>query len=214
MSQQTVLYLVRHGESVANRDKIVSGHFDTPLSEEGKKQAAQTAELLSHITFDLAYSSDLKRAIETAKIIFGKAPHHTRRLHKLRERTFGTLEGGPGQKLKDLIEKYQSAYEALSPEERWRFSYAPDMESNHQVAERFMSAVEEITRENLGKTILIATHGGCIRLTLIKLGYATDLELPGGSFANAGFIKLMYKNGTFRLGDVYGVTKFPVTSAK
>ncbi len=208
MSTKTTIYLVRHGESVANRDKIISGHFDTPLSEEGKKQAAKTRDELAHIQFDQAYSSDLIRTVETAEIIYGKSPHDSRRLIKLRERTFGELEGKPNKHLVDLVEKYRVEYEAMSPEERWQFSYAADMESNHVVAERFLAAVEEIAQENPGKTILIATHGGCIRLTLIKLGYGNDLELMrSGVFANAGYVELIVDKGKFVIGKVVGVKK-------
>ena len=60
-----ILFLVRHGQSVANVTKIYSGHNDVPLTEEGRAQAVALRPVLSELTFDRVYSSDLSRAIDT-----------------------------------------------------------------------------------------------------------------------------------------------------
>lgn len=58
------LYLIRHGETEENKNSIVQGHLDTVLNEDGREQARIVAKALQDIPFDLAYTSDLKRAAE------------------------------------------------------------------------------------------------------------------------------------------------------
>lgn len=59
---QARVYLVRHGETDANRNKIIQGQLDTPLNEIGLEQAALVARALRTVKFDAALSSDLSRA--------------------------------------------------------------------------------------------------------------------------------------------------------
>jgi bisphosphoglycerate-dependent phosphoglycerate mutase len=56
------VYLVRHGETDANREGIIQGQMDTPLNNRGEQQAKLVGEALRSIPFDTAYSSDLARA--------------------------------------------------------------------------------------------------------------------------------------------------------
>jgi broad specificity phosphatase PhoE len=95
MNKTTRIYVVRHGESVFNRDEIVSGHVDPELTDAGRKQVEATKQKLANVRFDEAYSSDLQRAIETAEIIYGKAVPKPNRWPKLRERDFGDYDGQP-----------------------------------------------------------------------------------------------------------------------
>ena len=64
------IYLIRHGESVANAAGIYQGQsFDTPLTVTGQKQAQVLAQITNQLPVDKIYSSPLKRTIETAAII-------------------------------------------------------------------------------------------------------------------------------------------------
>jgi hypothetical protein len=71
---QTRVYIVRHGETEENKQKIIQGHLDTILNSEGERQADLVAKALKDISFDVAYSSNLKRATDTAKRIL---VHHS-----------------------------------------------------------------------------------------------------------------------------------------
>jgi broad specificity phosphatase PhoE len=64
------IYIVRHGESVANEKKIVCGQSDYPLTNLGKNQILRSRDSLASIEFNQLYSSPLKRATETAQILF------------------------------------------------------------------------------------------------------------------------------------------------
>jgi len=63
------IYIVRHGETEENKQKIIQGHLDTALNFEGERQADLVAKALKDIPFDACYSSDLRRAVDTAKRI-------------------------------------------------------------------------------------------------------------------------------------------------
>ena len=210
MSSITKIYVVRHGQSVYNRDGIVSGHVDPVLTEEGRQQAAATKQRLKHVAFDEVYSSDLQRAVETASIIFGAPVPKSHQLFALRERSFGDYDGRPSAHLEELRAGNRSHIEQLTDEELWRYSHHPTIESDHEVSVRFVEALAEIAQSHPGKTILVGAHGGTIRTSLIKLGYATAKELPGGSFDNAGYVELIYQGGEFSVGEVVGANRLGV----
>lgn len=204
----TILYVMRHGETTDNRDDLTSGHVDPELTEEGSRQAAAVREKLSHIHFDEVYSSDLKRAANTAAIVYGEEVPSHHRLFELRERNYGSIDGTPNENLNNLRAKHQPKYESLSEEDRWKYMHAEDMESDHEVAERFVKGIKKIAEDNLGKTVLIAAHGGVMRILLISLGYGTTREIPfGGSFENGGFVKLIYDGTSLKVDEVEGLIK-------
>ena len=64
-----MIYIVRHGETDWNILKKLTGQTDIPLNLNGIKQAKEVREKLKNIKFDYVFSSPLKRAYETAKII-------------------------------------------------------------------------------------------------------------------------------------------------
>ena len=68
------IYIVRHGETEENRQGIVQGHLDTSLNSEGERQSDLVAKALKDVPFDTCYSSDLQRAVETAKRVL---VHHS-----------------------------------------------------------------------------------------------------------------------------------------
>ena len=89
----TTLYLVRHGETVDNVRQIMQGQTQGELTENGILQARQVAEDLKDIPFDAIIASDLKRSIDTARII--AAPHQleVQTTSLLRERDWGGFTG-------------------------------------------------------------------------------------------------------------------------
>jgi len=86
-------YLVRHGETLWNRQLKYQGQSDVPLSDEGRAQAKILSERLKNEKIDVIYASDLGRTIETAEII---AKHHGLEVittPMMRELNFGLWEG-------------------------------------------------------------------------------------------------------------------------
>jgi broad specificity phosphatase PhoE len=89
------LFLARHGESVANQQKLICGQLDMPLTEKGRNQAQWLCDVLKTETLSAIYASSLSRAVETAR---PTAEYHgitIQALDNLKEIHFGVLQGKP-----------------------------------------------------------------------------------------------------------------------
>ncbi len=85
------LWLVRHGETDSNKKRRIQGHSDVALNALGLEQAKKLAKRIGHLEFDEIYSSDLNRALTTAKTVY---PNKEISLDKrLREINLGDYEG-------------------------------------------------------------------------------------------------------------------------
>lgn len=87
---QVIVWLVRHGETVWNAQRKISGWVDVELSERGQQMARNLRTRLQPEEFEGVWSSDLRRAVDTAELAYGRP---TRRDRRLRELDFGPLEG-------------------------------------------------------------------------------------------------------------------------
>lgn len=204
MTHRTRLFLVRHGESELNSKGIITGQLDPPLTVEGRRQAFDTKTKLSDVKFDAVYSSDLKRAIETGEIISGASIPRANKLSSLRERTFGSLEG-----MSEELQKPGTEHKSAVPHEKaWHYRNVPDMESDYDLNERFMTGLKAIADANEGKVILVAAHGGPIRTVLMNLKKLTNKNLPAGSFRNAGYVELEYDGRNFAVVHIVGANIF------
>ncbi len=96
------IILIRHGQSEGNKSKIWQGYRPSSLTKKGRKQAKKVAEYVQNEKIDYIYSSDLKRALETAEIIAEKFPNISFDTNPLlREAYLGELEGQPHSVLPD-----------------------------------------------------------------------------------------------------------------
>ena len=194
MENQTKIILIRHGQSIGNATKTILGHTDLDLTSQGYLQAKTTAEFLINEKIDVIYSSDLKRAMNTA------IPHA--KLHnlevipnkKLREMYVGAWEN---MKIDDIIEKWgREMYEIDWFGNFGTFRF-PEGESIKEGGERFYSEVKAICEANVGKTILISAHAAVIRAfwaIISNIAWENIAsQLPFAS--NASFSVAYYENG-------------------
>ena len=156
------LWLVRHGETPASRDRRLAGWTDVPLTDEGERQARALRPHLAEQRFESVWASDLDRALSTARLAWGE-PRQDRRL---REMSFGELEG--------------LAWQALSPEQQEalaRFSgfSAPGGESFDALRARVLALLDSL---GPGRHLLF-THGGVVRLLSREAG--EDAFVPTGT---------------------------------
>lgn len=89
----TKLYLVRHGETVANKAHILQGQADGELNDTGRRQAGEVRKKLNGAEIDVYVASDLQRAVETCKIIAGTEHDNLVTTPLLRERDWGSFTG-------------------------------------------------------------------------------------------------------------------------
>ena len=155
----TKLIFIRHGESEGNRQNVFNGHSDFELTELGMKQAERTAQYLDTYKIDAIYSSDLKRAFQTASAVAKRKNLEIIKDSNLREIYGGKFESVLYQSLQDIY-----------PEEFYLWkndmgnSRCPGGESVRELLERVNNAVLKIAESNHGKTVLIATHATPIRV--------------------------------------------------
>ena len=95
---KSILYFVRHGETEANRDGILQGHSDFPLTDKGRSEAERVGVALSTLKFSKVFASDLKRVVTTSEILLAQSSTYKPDLEAiqfnplLREMAFGVRE--------------------------------------------------------------------------------------------------------------------------
>ena len=189
----TTIYLIRHGESIGNANRIYLGHTDLDLSERGFLQAEETAKALSDVPFTAVYTSDLLRARHTAE------PHAKMRgievvpTKDLREMSVGKWEGC---KVDDLVldERFIKG---------WRENFGlftfPGGENVGAAADRIFNKITEIAKNHDGETVAVVFHAAALRAFWCKvLGapkeeWATTISFP----TNASYSIVEYENGAF-----------------
>lgn len=139
------LFITRHGTTKDNKKRIIQGHTPGELTDEGKLQADLLGMRLSSEHIDMIYSSDLKRAHETAMIIADHVPDARLETdERLRERDFGHATGTkiPTSGWDDFEKKY-----------------AGHMETMEEVRIRLESFFSEIISLHPDDTVLVVSHG-------------------------------------------------------
>lgn len=189
------LYLVRHGETDWNKERRMQGKSDIPLNDFGRKLAYDTREGLKDVSFDIAYTSPLIRAKETAQIIIGDRKIPLIEDDRIQEMGFGEFEG---------LSCSEKGYNIPDPEFR-NFFEAPEKyhppkggESYQDMLERLQSFLTELYQQEEGKeqTVLVATHGAALRgmLVLIK-GLPIEKYWVGGVHKNCAVSIIDVKDG-------------------
>jgi probable phosphoglycerate mutase len=156
------LWLVRHGETPASRGRILAGWTDVPLTGRGEAQAVALRTSFADTPFDGVWSSDLARAVSTARLAWGE-PSQDRRL---RELAFGELEGVEFAAIDTPVREALLRFEGFA---------APGGESFDEFEDRVMSFVDELPP---GRHALF-THGGVVRL--LARGLGEDRFVPTGT---------------------------------
>lgn len=137
---KTILYLARHGETVDNANKIMQGQTQGQLNETGVSQAQELAKEMERVNVDVFLSSDLKRSVDTCKIV--AEPHHAEVMTTplLRERDWGSFTGRYIPDLKN---------------EPW----PSDVESLEALKTRAKAFLDYVKENFSGKTVFAVGHG-------------------------------------------------------
>ncbi|MFN8376127.1 MAG: histidine phosphatase family protein [Anaerolineae bacterium] len=163
MNVERVL-LIRHAETDWNAQGRWQGHEPVPLSEKGRAQARKLAEHLSTRPIGSVYTSDLPRALETATALaeaLGVDPFLDKRL---REWHLGIFQGLTRS---EILEKYPTEFEENRQD---YFDYViPSGESRRQLQARVYEAWQQIIKDGVGPEIALVSHGGTLKMLLLKL---------------------------------------------
>lgn len=161
---KTTIMLIRHGETEWNILGKFQGSTDIPLSNEGIRQAFMLKERLKS-DFDYIFSSPLKRAYETAKILCDESGKQVSIAEEIREINFGKWEG---LTVKGIAEKYPDIFKEWRNDKREGKFCGGDM-STLNASIRAKNCIMEIANKHKGKKIVIVAHGGIIKAGLIGI---------------------------------------------
>ena len=169
------LYLVRHGQSVGNEKQLCFGRSDHPLTELGREQARQAAQMLKEVNFTRCVSSDLIRAWDTARICAEGRGVEVEAAPALREQDMGDLED---LTFAQALERCGEAFARMLAD--WTRVDPPGGESVAHMKERIGQCVDGIVRR--GEDTLIVAHNGSLSLILSHFGLANEDELMDHKF--------------------------------
>ncbi|MGZ4032515.1 MAG: histidine phosphatase family protein [Tumebacillaceae bacterium] len=163
MTQPTKFTLVRHGETIWNREMRLQGSRDIPLSDVGLRQAEAVAKRLQNEPHHRVYSSHLQRAHKTADTIASLKgiPHHVQ--EDLQERSYGEVEGWTRE---EILAKYPDFWEANRAD-------VPGVETVEAARQRAHTTINRIADEHPGEHVLIVSHGGTINAFLHAISAGT-----------------------------------------
>lgn len=159
----TRLYLVRHGETLANREYRYIGTRDDPLSPLGETQALQLADTLSGLPITAVYSSPLQRTYRTAILIAARHSLEVQRIDDLRECDFGTWEG---LSRAEVLERSPEDSQHLREWEQNTSVAPPGGESFEALQQRVVTAVERLAQAHPDHAIVLVSHVGPIKVLL------------------------------------------------
>lgn len=170
------LALIRHGQSLWNLENRFTGWVDVPLTPQGENEARSAGTRLGDLTFDVAYTSDLRRAQRTLELIQEAREWNipTIRDQALNERHYGDLQG---LNKDDLRKQYGEEQVHI-----WRRSFdipPPNGEALKNTAERTLPFFERCILGDIrqGKNVLVVAHGNSNRSIVMSLDNLTNEQV-------------------------------------
>lgn len=183
----TRIIAIRHGETAWNVDTRIQGHLDIALNDTGLWQAQCAAQALAQESVEAIYTSDLRRAHQTAHAIGQATGVHPVAHAGLRERAFGRFQG-----------RTFTEIEAESPEDaqRWRKRdphWCPEGgETLWQLRERIRHTTATLASQHTGGLIVLVAHGGVMDI-LYREATRMDLQAPRTwTLPNAALNRLLW----------------------
>jgi len=198
--QRTQIIIVRHGETEWNIRGIRQGHLDSRLTAKGMAQAKALGARLGREKFTALYSSDLGRAVDTAREISRITGHAIIADERLRERHLGIFQGLNGDEISTKHPEERRLMRTHGP------GYViPGGESMVQQVARNVECLNDLASKHQGEQIVVVTHGGVVS-GFFRHTLEISLEAPRRfEFVNAGINVFAHEDGNWMLltwGDV------------
>ena len=204
------ILLIRHGESEWNKLNLFTGFKNVELSEQGIEEANKAGQNFKELNlkFDLVFTSELKRAQETAKIILNNLDqwddlNSQKKIiesFNLNERDYGDLTG---LNKKETAEKFGD-----EQVHKWRRGYSdqpPNGESLEDVVNRVKNYFDSYILPSINKSehsnILIAAHGNSLRALLIVMKIYSPKDINSVELSTGVPIHIHFENDIFSIKD-------------
>jgi len=158
------LLLVRHGDTELDSGRRYWGHTDVKLSADGFKQAEKLRDRLATEKIDAVYSSELQRALATAKTIASAHQLDVITCAELSEVDFGELEGLTFAEISQLYPEVVKSWVERNPKLKY-----PEGESMDEFTKRVNRFPRRLKQHAQEKTILIVSHSGVLRTLICQL---------------------------------------------
>lgn len=159
----TRICFVRHGETDWNVERRIQGHLDIPLNHNGRAQALAVAYTAAHHRFNAIYSSDLGRAMDTARAIGEREGLEVRPLAGLRERNYGIFQGITAAEAGSRFPDAHAHYCNRDPDYAFESG-----ESMLDLVQRVSAAIDWMVRHHAGQSICAVSHGGVLDIVYRK----------------------------------------------
>lgn len=185
---KTKVILVRHIETIGNIEHRLTGRHDYALTKHGINTINHLTDYLKNVKIDAIYSSPSERAIKTVEGLANLNNLTVKCIENLSEMYFGIYDGWKWDdvnKVNPLISRMQLKTNEIM--------CIPDQETTAEVADRMYEQIKCCAEENLGKTILIASHGVAIEAFIRKItGDAFNTKISEYSQHNGSINILTY----------------------
>ena len=196
----TKILLVRHGETNWNKEHRLQGHLDIGLNQQGIIQAQLLGQALAQEKIDIAYSSDLSRALDTANTITSHHEVPTIVDSQLRERCYGEIQGMTYQEIEEKLPDNHRAWHSRDPDFQPKGG-----ETLRQFYVRVTSSMERIAQNHVGEVVLIVAHGGVLDC-MYRLATNMDIaEKRKVELLNTSLNRLVFTDNSFQIetwGDI------------
>lgn len=187
----TKLGFIRHGSTAWNKERRAQGSSNIPLDQDGIRDAESLADRIKGEEWDVIYSSDLVRAMQTAEIVARNLQVEEVFLDsRLQEVNGGQIEGTTES---ERIEKWG---------EDWR-DLDLGIEPREMVIKRALSFIEEVTEKHKDQNVLVVSHGSYIRHVLREL--VKDLKMED-HLENTSVSTVKVRDGLWEC-ELYNCTK-------
>lgn len=158
------LVLVRHASSTWNDERRIQGQLDPPLSAKGREQAERVAARFRGVAVEGFYSSDLRRAVETATAIGRELDREPELVPELREVALGEWEG---LKRDEIVARYPDEWERWRDHPSW--DIVPGSEGTDAFEGRVGAVLDRLLARHSTGRVLVVTHGGVIQVALLRV---------------------------------------------
>lgn len=195
-TETTTVIIVRHGETLWNLQRRYQGHGDSPLTATGRAQADAVGRRLKSVPVDAFIASDLGRTRETAAIITRHTGHIPALDSRLRERSFGVLEGLTTAEIRERHPTVFQRLEANDPD-----FVIPGGESLRQHYHRNIDFLVGSTTAYAGSTVVLVSHGGLLDSAFRHVA-GIPLNRP------RCFVTANASISIFRYGNFYGTRRW------